>query len=91
MSEVLSWVSEELNHLKQAGLYNTIRTIGSPQGAWLQVDGRRVLNFCSNNYLGLANHPRLKDAARHAMDTHGMGPAAVRSIAGALRLKPEAG
>ncbi|MCL5428271.1 MAG: glycine C-acetyltransferase [Chloroflexi bacterium] len=89
MSEVLSWVSEELNHLKQAGLYNTIRTIGSPQGAWLQVDGRRVLNFCSNNYLGLANHPRLKDAARHAMDTHGMGPAAVRSIAGTMDLHVE--
>ena len=82
MPEVLSWVDEELNHLKEAGLYNNIRTIGSPQGAWLQVDGRRVLNFCSNNYLGLANHPRLMEAARTAMDTHGIGPAAVRSIAG---------
>lgn len=86
MSEVLSWVSEELNNLKDAGLYNNIRTIGSPQGAWLQVDGRCVLNFCSNNYLGLANHPRLVAAARAAMETHGVGPAAVRSIAGTMDL-----
>ena len=89
MSEVLSWVSEEINNLKELGLYNKIRTIGSPQGAWLQVDGRRVLNFCSNNYLGLANHPRLVAAARAAMETHGVGPAAVRSIAGTMDLHVE--
>lgn len=89
MAEVLSWVNEELNNLKEAGLYNIIRTIGSPQGAWLQVDGRRVLNFCSNNYLGLANHPRLVEAARHGMETHGLGPAAVRSIAGTMDLHVE--
>jgi len=89
MSDVLSWVSEELNSLKEAGLYNDIRTIGSPQGAWLQVDGRRVLNFCSNNYLGLANHPRLVAAAHEAMNTHGVGPAAVRSIAGTMDLHVE--
>jgi len=89
MSEVLSWVSEEINNLKELGLYNKIRTIGSPQGAWLQVDGRRVLNFCSNNYLGLANHPRLVAASRAAMETHGVGPAAVRSIAGTMDLHVE--
>jgi glycine C-acetyltransferase len=84
-----AWVSDELSNLKEAGLYNNIRTIGSPQGAWLQVDGRRVLNFCSNNYLGLANHPRLLDAARAAMDSRGLGPAAVRSIAGTMDLHVE--
>ncbi len=89
MAEVLSWVSEELNTLKENGLYNNIRTIGSPQGAWLQVDGRKVLNFCSNNYLGLANHPRLVEAARQGMETHGLGPAAVRSIAGTMDLHVE--
>src|SRR3990172_5497836 len=89
MSEVLSWVGEELNNLKEAGLYNNIRTIGSPQGAWLQVDRRRVLNFCSNNYLGLANHPRLVEAARDGMESHGLGPAAVRSIAGTMDLHVE--
>jgi glycine C-acetyltransferase len=89
MSDVLSWVGEELSNLKEAGLYNNIRTIGSAQGAWLQVDGRRVLNFCSNNYLGLANHPSLVEAARKGMDTHGLGPAAVRSIAGTMDLHVE--
>jgi glycine C-acetyltransferase len=89
MPFVDTWVAEELKNLKEAGLYNRIRTIGSPQGAWLQVDGRRVLNFCSNNYLGLANHPRLAQAAQAAMATHGIGPAAVRSIAGTMDLHVE--
>ena len=49
------WIQQEIDNLKSQGLYNNIRTIGSPQGAWLTVDGKKVLNFCSNNYLGLAN------------------------------------
>jgi glycine C-acetyltransferase len=82
----LQWIDDELNQLKDAGLYNHIRTLGSPQGAWLVVDGKKVLNFCSNNYLGLANHPRLVEAARQAMETHGVGPGAVRTIAGTMDL-----
>ncbi len=85
----LDWITTELSALKEQGLYNTIRTIESPQGAWLQVDGRRVLNFCSNNYLGLANHPHLLQAARAAMEQYGLGPAAVRSIAGTMSLHTE--
>ncbi len=80
------WIDDELAALKEQGLYNTIRTIGSPQGAWLMVDGKRVLNFCSNNYLGLANHPRITAAAKAAIDKYGVGPAAVRSIAGTMDL-----
>ncbi|MBM4423167.1 MAG: glycine C-acetyltransferase [Chloroflexi bacterium] len=83
------WITDEIDSLKQQGLYNTIRTIGSPQGAWLMVDGQRVLNFCSNNYLGLANHPRILGAARAAMEKYGLGPAAVRSIAGTMELHVE--
>jgi glycine C-acetyltransferase len=83
------WISQELESLKQAGLYNRIRTIESPQGAWLQVDGKKVLNFCSNNYLGLANHPDIVSAAKKASDTMGIGPAAVRSIAGTMSLHVE--
>ena len=82
----LDWIDEELNQLRESGLYNHIRTLGTAQGAWLDVDGRRVLNFCSNNYLGLANHPRLVQAAREAMDAFGVGPGAVRSIAGTMDL-----
>ncbi len=83
------WIQQELDALKEQGLYNYIRTIGSPQGAWLIVDGRRVLNFCSNNYLGLANHPALVAAAKRSLDEMGVGPAAVRSIAGTTTLHVE--
>jgi glycine C-acetyltransferase len=84
-----NWITQEIDGLKQAGLYNRIRTIGSPQGAWLVVDGKKVLNFCSNNYLGLANHPDIVAAAKKATDEMGVGPAAVRSIAGTMTLHVE--
>jgi glycine C-acetyltransferase len=89
MTDKLEWIENELQSLKEAGLYNRIRTLSSPQGAWLIVDGKRVLNFCSNNYLGLANHPRILQAARQAMEQYGLGPAAVRSIAGTMDLHLE--
>jgi glycine C-acetyltransferase len=89
MSTKLNWIDEELKSLNDSGLYNRIRTLGSPQGAWLVVDGKRVLNFCSNNYLGLANHPRLVQAAKDAMDQYGVGPGAVRTIAGTMDLHLE--
>lgn len=89
MSTKLDWLTTELENLRQQGLYNNVRTIASPQGAWLVVDGKRVLNFCSNNYLGLANDSRLRDAAKRAVDQFGAGPAAVRSIAGTLTLHRE--
>jgi glycine C-acetyltransferase len=85
----MQWLSDELEELKSSGLYNRIRTLASPQGAYLVVDGKRVLNFCSNNYLGLANHPRLVEAARSAVGQYGVGPAAVRSIAGTTELHLE--
>ncbi len=81
-----AWITEELDRLKNAGLYTNIRTLSSPQGAWLVVDGQDVLNFCSNNYLGLANHPRIVEAAKEAADTFGVGPGAVRTIAGTMSL-----
>jgi len=89
MSSKLKWIDEELQSLRDSGLYNEIRTLGSPQGAWLVVDGKRVLNFCSNNYLGLANHPHVVSAAKEAMDKYGVGPGAVRTIAGTMELHLE--
>ena len=86
MADKLAYLETELNGLREQGLFNTIRTIGSAQGARITVDGKPVLNFCSNNYLGLANHPRLKEAAQQAIARYGVGPAAVRSIAGTLDL-----
>jgi len=85
----IDWLQQEIDGLKEAGLYNNIRTLSSPQGAWLVVDGKKVLNFCSNNYLGLANHPRIVKAARKATKTYGVGPGAVRSIAGTMELHIE--
>jgi len=86
MAEKTAWIRTELETLRQQGLYTSIRTIESPQGAWLTVDGKKVLNFCSNNYLGLANHPVLVAAAKRALDEMGIGPAAVRTIAGTMTL-----
>jgi glycine C-acetyltransferase len=86
MADKLRWIEDELENLKSSGLYNRIRTLSSPQGAWLVVDGKRVLNFCSNNYLGLADHPLLVEAARKALDEYGVGPGAVRTIAGTMAL-----
>jgi len=87
--EKLRFLEEEMATLRESNLYVHIRTISSPQGAWIEVDGRRVLNFCSNNYLGLANHPQMKQAAKEAVDRYGVGPAAVRTIAGTLDLHLE--
>jgi len=89
MEDKLSWIDESLRELRESGLYTHIRTIESPQGPWLVVDGRRVLNFCSNNYLGLANHPRLVEKAKEAIDKYGVGPGAVRTIAGTMGLHLE--
>jgi glycine C-acetyltransferase len=89
MTDKLQWIQDEIQKLKDDGLYNRIRTLSSPQGAWLVVDGKRVLNFCSNNYLGLANHPRIVAAAQEAVRKYGVGPAAVRSIAGTMELHLE--
>ncbi len=82
----LDWVTQEIAGLKEQGLYNNIRTLSSPQGAWLTVDGKNVLNFCSNNYLGLANHPKIVEAAKEATKKYGVGPGAVRTIAGTMDL-----
>jgi len=82
----LDWLTQEIDSLKEQGLYNRIRTIGSAQGARIIVDGKDVLNFCSNNYLGLANHPKLVEAAKDSTKKYGVGPAAVRSIAGTTDL-----
>lgn len=85
-AEKLRFMADELADLEAKGLRASIRTVESPQGAWLQVDGKRVLNLASNNYLGLANHPHLVEAVKAAMDQYGVGPAAVRTIAGTMSL-----
>ena len=75
--------ADELASIQRDGLYKTERVIVSPQSAQIALEGgRQVLNFCANNYLGLADHPRVIDAAKRALDTHGFGMASVRFICG---------
>jgi len=76
--------------MKAKGLYTPVRVLESPQGPWFTIDGKRVLNFCSNNYLGLAQDKRLVSAVIAAVKTYGVGPGAVRPISGNLKLHMEA-
>jgi glycine C-acetyltransferase len=76
-------LQEELNNIKEAGLYKNERIIVTPQRAEIKVNsGQNVLNFCANNYLGLSNHPRLISAAKKALDERGYGMSSVRFICG---------
>jgi len=81
--EFKSHLQNELTSIEQAGLYKNERVIISPQGAKIRVaDGKEVLNFCANNYLGLSNNPSLIEAAKKGLDTHGYGVSSVRFICG---------
>ena len=76
-------LQKEIQDIKDNGLFKTERIITSPQGAEIKIStGETVLNFCSNNYLGLSSHPEVVQAAKDAMDTHGFGMSSVRFICG---------
>lgn len=76
-------LQQELDNIRQAGLFKKERIIITPQGADIKTqDGREVINFCANNYLGLSSHPRVVEAAKKAIDTHGFGMSSVRFICG---------
>lgn len=76
-------LQSELNEIESAGLYKRERIIASPQGAEVTLqDGKKVLIFCANNYLGLSSHPRVLEAAKRSIDTHGYGMSSVRFICG---------
>ncbi len=78
----LDWINEEIKAMKEAGRFVPIKVLQGPQGAWVRIEGKEYLNMCSNNYLGLANHPEVKKAAIEAVEEYGVGAGAVRSIAG---------
>lgn len=76
-------LQKELENIKQAGLFKNERVITTPQGADIETeDGRKVINFCANNYLGLSAHPKVIEAAKAAIDSHGFGMSSVRFICG---------
>ncbi|HEX5654143.1 MAG TPA: glycine C-acetyltransferase [Chitinophagaceae bacterium] len=82
-------VAMEVEEIKASGLYKSERIITSPQGAEITVNGKTVLNFCANNYLGLSSHPKVIAAAHKAIDTHGYGMSSVRFICGTQDIHKE--
>jgi glycine C-acetyltransferase len=82
-------IGKELEDIKVAGLFKNERIITSDQGAEIQVGGKTVLNFCANNYLGLASHPKVEEAAKKAIDNHGYGLSSVRFICGTQDIHKE--
>jgi 8-amino-7-oxononanoate synthase len=84
-----AFIQVELEALQKASLYRRLRSVAGEQDAILIVEDRQVLNFCSNNYLGLANHPALREAAKEAIDRYGCGSGASRLISGNMTLHEE--
>ena len=82
-------IAKEVKEIQEAGLYKTERVITSPQGPEITVNGKKVLNFCANNYLGLSSHPRVIEAAHKAIDSHGYGMSSVRFICGTQDIHKE--
>ena len=83
-------LSKEIQEIKDKGLYKTERIITSPQSAVIKIStGEEVINFCSNNYLGLSDHPEVIQAAKDAMDSHGFGMSSVRFICGTQDIHKE--
>jgi glycine C-acetyltransferase len=82
-------IGKEIEEIKASGLYKTERVIASPQGAEIIVNGKTVLNFCANNYLGLSSHPKVIEAAGKAIDSHGYGMSSVRFICGTQDIHKE--
>ena len=89
MAGSLAFMNEELDRMKREGLYGNIRSLESPQGAAVKINGKEYLNLCSNNYLGFANDARVKQKTKEMIDKYGVGPGAVRTIAGTMELHLE--
>lgn len=85
----MAFLEEELQALKDAHLYQSLRVVQGPQGPEINLDGKRVINLSSNNYLGLTDHPKLIAAAKKAIDDYGVGSGAVRTIVGTLDIHQE--
>ncbi|KKU87116.1 MAG: hypothetical protein UY16_C0038G0008 [Candidatus Gottesmanbacteria bacterium GW2011_GWA2_47_9] len=90
MNDPLKPYYDTIAQMKEKGLYTPVRVLESAQGPWFTIDGKKLLNFCSNNYLGLAQDKRLVAAVITAVKTYGVGPGAVRPISGNLKLHMEA-
>ena len=84
------FLANEIKSIRDAGLYKSERIIAGEQGAEIRLtDGSKVLNFCANNYLGLSSHPKVIEAAKKTLDTHGYGMSSVRFICGTQDIHKE--
>lgn len=82
----MEYISDELKNIKKAGLYRKLNVVGSAQGAYLEINGKKYLSFCSNNYLGLANNPLVIKAVKDAVEKYGWGAGASRLVSGNMKL-----
>src|SRR5271154_1223909 len=89
MSSVLQYLTEQLESWRQAGTFQRLRELESPCEPIARFDGKEVINLASNNYLGLANHPKLVEAAVAATKRYGAGSGAVRTISGTMSIHME--
>lgn len=87
--KLVTRIRQEVEEIKTSGLYKNERVISSPQGAEIVVNGKQVLNFCANNYLGLSSHQKTIDAAHKYIDSHGFGMSSVRFICGTQDIHKE--
>ena len=85
----LDFITKRLDELKEQGVYRQLPVLQSPSGPRSVINGKEVINLSSNNYLGLANHPRLREAGKKAIDKWGMGAGAVRTIIGNMSIHEE--
>src|SRR5690606_21175424 len=88
-ASALDYLHDEIQQLKRDGVFRYPRVLEGAQEPRTVFDGKEVVNLSSNNYLGLANHPKLRQAARDAVDAYGAGSASVRTIAGTMSLHTE--
>jgi glycine C-acetyltransferase len=89
MNNPLEPYYKTIEEMKAKGLYTPVRTLESPQGPWFTIDGKKLLNFCSNNYLGFAQDKRLVTAVVKAVKKYGVGAGAVRPISGNMKLQKQ--
>jgi len=88
-AQLQSWLGEQIQSLKDQSLYKVPKILESPAGGRVQMNGKQVINLASNNYLGLANHPKVREAALKSIDEWGVGAGAVRWIGGTMRVHEE--
>ncbi len=82
----MKYISDELKNIKESGLYRELNVVGNAQGVYLEINGKKYLSFCTNNYLGLANNPLIVSAVKDAVESYGWGAGASRLVSGNMTL-----